>query len=112
MDRPLGDVMSESGDHSARAGAIVVGAGPGGLAAATALHRRGWSVLVLERAPVIEPIGAGIAIAPNGLRALDTIGAGAPIRALAAINGAAALRRPDGRLLAPTSGEAFVERFG
>ncbi|WP_406288293.1 FAD-dependent monooxygenase [Embleya sp. NBC_00896] len=92
--------------------AIVVGAGPGGLAAATALHRQGWSVVVLERAAVLEPIGAGIAMAPNGLRALDTIDAGAPIRALAAIQGAAALRRPDGRVLAPTSGEAFAARFG
>jgi 2-polyprenyl-6-methoxyphenol hydroxylase-like FAD-dependent oxidoreductase len=98
--------------HSARPEAIVIGAGPGGLAAAIALHRHGWSVRVLERAPIVEPIGAGIAIAPNGLRALDTIGAGASIRALAAINGSAALRRPDGRLLAPTSGAAFVARFG
>ncbi|MFE5331498.1 FAD-dependent monooxygenase [Embleya sp. NPDC056575] len=92
--------------------AIVVGAGPGGLAAATALHRKGWSVVVLERSATLEPIGAAIAIAPNGLRALDTIDAGVPLRALAAIRGAATLRRPDGRVLAPTSGEAFTARFG
>ncbi|GCD93301.1 FAD-dependent monooxygenase [Embleya hyalina] len=92
--------------------AIVVGAGPGGLAAATALHRKGWSVVVLERSATLEPIGAAIAIAPNGLRALDTIDAGTPLRALAAIRGAATLRRPDGRVLAPTSGEAFTARFG
>ncbi|MYW01655.1 FAD-dependent monooxygenase [Streptomyces sp. SID3343] len=104
--------MSEARTGTTRPDAIVVGAGVGGLAAATALHRRGWAVVVLERAPVIEPIGAGIAIAPNGLRALDTIGVSAAVRSLAAINGSAALRRPDGRLLAPTSGAAFVERFG
>ncbi|MGW9207302.1 FAD-dependent monooxygenase [Embleya sp. NPDC055664] len=92
--------------------AIVVGAGPGGLAAAGALHRKGWSVVVLERSATLEPIGAAIAIAPNGLRALDTIDAGVPLRALAAIRGAATLRRPDGRVLAPTSGEAFTARFG
>ncbi|OPC83687.1 monooxygenase [Embleya scabrispora] len=92
--------------------AIVVGAGPGGLAAATALHRKGWSVVVLERSATLEPIGAAIAIAPNGLRALDTIDAGVPLRACAAIRGAATLRRPDGRVLAPTSGEAFTARFG
>ncbi|MFF7248435.1 FAD-dependent monooxygenase [Embleya sp. NPDC008237] len=92
--------------------AIVVGAGPGGLTAATALHRKGWSVVVLERAATLEPIGAAIALAPNGLRALDAVGAGEPLRGLAAIRGAATLRRPDGRVLAPTSGEAFVERFG
>ncbi|MFI1577113.1 FAD-dependent monooxygenase [Embleya sp. NPDC020630] len=92
--------------------AIVVGAGPGGLAAATALHRKGWSVVVLERSATLEPIGAAIAIAPNGLRALDTIDAGVPLRASAAIRGAATLRRPDGRVLSPTSGEAFTARFG
>ncbi|MGC0418596.1 FAD-dependent monooxygenase [Embleya sp. AB8] len=92
--------------------AIVVGAGPGGLAAATALHRAGWSVRVLERSATLEPIGAAIVVAPNGLRALDRIGAGGPLRGLAAIKGAAELRRPDGRVLAPTSSEAFVARFG
>ncbi|MFJ8746108.1 FAD-dependent monooxygenase [Embleya sp. NPDC127516] len=92
--------------------AIIVGAGPGGLTAATALHRNGWSVLVLERAATLEPIGAAIVVAPNGLRALDAVDAGSPLRKLAAIQGAATLRRPDGRVLAPTSGEAFVERFG
>ncbi|MFE2872295.1 FAD-dependent monooxygenase, partial [Embleya sp. NPDC059259] len=92
--------------------AIVVGAGPGGLTAAIALHRRGWSVLVLERAATLEPIGAAIAVAPNGLRALDAVDAGRQLRDSAAIRGAATLRRPDGRVLAPTSAEAFVERFG
>ncbi|MFI1382509.1 FAD-dependent monooxygenase [Embleya sp. NPDC020886] len=92
--------------------AIVVGAGPGGLTAAIALHRRGWSVLVLERAATLEPIGAAIAVAPNGLRALDAVDAGRQLRDSAAIRGAATLRRPDGRVLAPTSAGAFVERFG
>lgn len=31
--------------------AVVVGAGIGGLSAALALHRQGWRVTVLERAP-------------------------------------------------------------
>lgn len=92
--------------------ALVVGAGIGGLAAAAALHGDGWAVTLLERADAVEPVGAGIAIAPNGLRALDTIGVGDRIRALSAIQGAGALRRPDGRILATTSGDAIRERFG
>ncbi|UGQ09005.1 FAD-dependent monooxygenase [Yinghuangia sp. ASG 101] len=92
--------------------AVVVGAGIGGLAAACALHRDGWEVTVLERRLPVEPVGAGIAIAPNGLRALDTIGAGDRVRGLAAVQGAAALRRPDGRVLATTSPDAFRARFG
>ncbi|HSA51879.1 MAG TPA: FAD-dependent monooxygenase, partial [Yinghuangia sp.] len=97
---------------SRRPNAVVVGAGIGGLAAACALHRDGWTVTVLEKRLPIEPVGAGIAIAPNGLRALDTIGVGDRIRQLAAIQGSAALRRPDGRILATTSADAFRARFG
>ena len=56
--------------------AVVIGAGIAGLAAAAGLHAAGWDVTVCERAAAIEPVGSGLALAPNGLRALDTIGAG------------------------------------
>lgn len=92
--------------------AVVVGAGIGGLATAAALHRDGWAVTVLEKHLPIEPIGAGISIAPNGLRALDTIGAGDRVRRLAAMHGDADLRRPDGRVVAGSSADAFHNRFG
>ncbi|KAJ3337666.1 hypothetical protein HDU93_000744 [Gonapodya sp. JEL0774] len=42
--------------------AVIVGAGLGGLAAALALRREGWSVTVLEQAPVIGEVGAGIRV--------------------------------------------------
>ncbi|MZE76457.1 NAD(P)-binding protein, partial [Streptomyces sp. SID5475] len=45
--------------------AVVIGGGIGGLTAAAALHRHGWSVTVLERSAALEPVGAGIALAPN-----------------------------------------------
>jgi 2-polyprenyl-6-methoxyphenol hydroxylase-like FAD-dependent oxidoreductase len=63
--------------------ALVIGAGIGGLATAAGLHAAGWDVRVCERAAAIEPVGSGLALAPNGLRALDTIGAGDGLRALA-----------------------------
>ncbi|MFH8409920.1 FAD-dependent oxidoreductase [Streptomyces sp. NPDC018019] len=63
--------------------AIVIGGGIGGLTAAVALHRQGWEVTVLERAASLEPVGAGIALAPNAQRALDTIGVGDAVRAMA-----------------------------
>ena len=52
----------------------VVGGGIGGLATATALARRGARVELLERAPELREVGAGLQITPNGLavlRALD-----------------------------------------
>ncbi|MEU3987526.1 hypothetical protein AB0F24_03910 [Streptomyces platensis] len=33
------------------------------------MDRRGWSVTVLERAAALEPVGAGIGLAPNAQRA-------------------------------------------
>ncbi len=60
---------------------MVIGAGIGGLAAAAGLRSAGWDVTVCERAASLEPVGAGLGLAPNGLRALDVIGAGDALRA-------------------------------
>jgi len=77
----------------------VIGAGIGGLAAAVALGQRGWQVELFERSPEIAPVGAGIAVAPNGLRALDVVGLGGAVRERAVRQGAGGYRRPDGRWL-------------
>ncbi|MFF0247695.1 FAD-dependent monooxygenase [Streptosporangium sandarakinum] len=92
--------------------AVVVGAGIGGLTAAVALRRRGWEVTVFERAPSLEPVGSGLAIAANALRALDTIGVGDDIRRLSAVQGEAGIRRADGRWLMRTTEEATSARHG
>ncbi|MGH3321482.1 MAG: FAD-dependent monooxygenase [Streptosporangiaceae bacterium] len=96
----------------AAAAAAVVGAGIGGLAAAAALHRRGWRVDVCERAQTLEPVGAGIALAPNALRALDTIDAGDALRAHAAIQGRGGIRHPRGGWMTRTDTGAVRARFG
>ncbi|GGQ00092.1 FAD-dependent monooxygenase [Streptosporangium pseudovulgare] len=92
--------------------AVVVGAGIGGLTAAVALRRRGWEVTVFERAPSLEPVGSGLGIAANALRALDTIGIGDDIRRLSAVQGEAGVRRADGRWLMRTTEEATSARHG
>ena len=53
---------------------LIAGGGIGGLAAACALARQGFSVRVLEQAPEFREIGAGIQLGPNIFRALDKIG--------------------------------------
>jgi 2-polyprenyl-6-methoxyphenol hydroxylase-like FAD-dependent oxidoreductase len=55
-------------------GVIVVGGGIGGLSAAFALTRQGMRVRVLERAKEFGEVGAGIQIAPNCTRILDSYG--------------------------------------
>ena len=55
---------------------IVAGGGIGGLAAALSLVRQGLSVTVLEQAPEIGEIGAGIQLGPNAFHAFDALGVG------------------------------------
>src|SRR6185369_1469055 len=55
---------------------IVAGGGIGGLAAALALARKGFRVLVLEQAREFGEIGAGIQLAPNAWHAIDALGVG------------------------------------
>ncbi|MFI7238880.1 FAD-dependent monooxygenase [Streptomyces cyaneofuscatus] len=92
--------------------AVVVGGGIGGLAAAVALNRRGWRVTVCERAPVLTGIGAGIVLAPNALRALDSIGLGPDVWAGNALLGPVGLRTPDGTWLSRTGAGAMASRYG
>ncbi|WP_323808810.1 FAD-dependent monooxygenase [Nostoc sphaeroides] len=51
----------------------IVGAGPGGLAAAIALRSQGIDVQIYEKAQEFRPAGTGLGLAPNGLNFLDAI---------------------------------------
>jgi glycine/D-amino acid oxidase-like deaminating enzyme len=45
----------------------IVGGGVGGLATALALERRGAEIVVGERSPALNEIGAGLYLSPNCL---------------------------------------------
>ena len=53
---------------------VVAGAGIGGLAAALALARRGFRVVLLEAAQRLEEVGAGIQLSPNASHILTALG--------------------------------------
>lgn len=92
--------------------ALVIGGGIGGLTAAIALHQRGWTVTVLERAASLEPVGAGIGLSPNSQRALDVIGLGDQVRDLGAWQGGqGGMRSPSGRWLARTDVAEMADKF-
>src|SRR5512144_2382000 len=59
---------------------LVSGGGIGGLAAALALTRQGFAVKVLEQAPELGEIGAGIQLGPNAFAAFDALGVGPKAR--------------------------------
>lgn len=54
---------------------LIAGGGIGGLTAALALLKAGHTVKVLEKAPEIAEVGAGLQISPNGMKVLDALGA-------------------------------------
>jgi salicylate hydroxylase len=60
---------------------IIAGAGIGGLTAALALARKGFPVTVLEAAPRLEEIGAGVQLSPNATRVLLGFGLGPALKA-------------------------------
>lgn len=59
---------------------IVVGGGIGGLSLARELGRIGLSVIVLERAPGLATVGAGIIMNPNAMAVLEANGLAACVR--------------------------------
>ncbi|MBD2449784.1 FAD-dependent monooxygenase [Nostoc sp. FACHB-152] len=54
----------------------IIGAGPGGLAAAIALSNLGLDVQVYEQAQEFRPAGTGLGLTPNGLTCLEAIAPG------------------------------------
>ena len=93
---------------------LVAGGGIGGLAAALGLAQTGYSVIVLEKAPRLGEIGAGIQIAPNGFRCFDTLGLGEAARAAAVqIDKLRLMDAMDAREITQVDlGDAFRKRFG
>jgi salicylate hydroxylase len=93
---------------------LVAGGGIGGLSAALALVRQGFNVKVLEQAPELGEIGAGIQLGPNAFHAFDALGIGEKARARAVYTDEMVMHDAvDGALVGriPT-GEAFIKRFG
>ena len=93
---------------------LVAGGGIGGLAAALALVRRGFRVKVLEQAPEIGEIGAGIQLGPNAFHAFDALGVGDKARSRAVYTDHMVMHDAVDESLVgeiPT-GEAFRQRFG
>ena len=58
---------------------IVIGAGIGGLAAARAMALRGARVTVLEQAPEISEVGAGLQLSPNAMAVIRALGLDEPL---------------------------------
>lgn len=93
---------------------LVAGGGIGGLAAALALVRQGFTVKVLEQAPEIGEIGAGIQLGPNAFHAFDALGVGDKARGRAVYTDYMVMHDAldEYQVGKIPTGEAFIKRFG
>jgi 2-polyprenyl-6-methoxyphenol hydroxylase-like FAD-dependent oxidoreductase len=92
--------------------ATIIGAGIAGTATAIGLTRAGWHVTVHERATHPETSGAALGMWPTAVTALDELGVGDAVRAVATPQRAGTVRRPDGTLLATLDAERITRHPG
>jgi salicylate hydroxylase len=93
----------------------IVGGGIGGAAAAAALVQRGMDVRLYEQAAALTEVGAGVAIQPNGVRAMQGLGLDDELRRLGARFVDPQFRRRDGSFAAamwPPELASRIEFFG
>lgn len=99
---------------SERKRVLVAGAGIGGLTGALALLRRGFAVDILEKAPVLGEVGAGVQISPNAMRVLADLGVAKEIADVCFIPKAREmlLWSTGYKSTAPAKNEEMVARYG
>jgi salicylate hydroxylase len=92
----------------------IIGAGPGGLAAAIALQKQGFDVQVYEKAQELRPAGTGLGLLPNGLNCLEAIEpglveaikrSGCPVRQ-------AILKNINGETIRANPTSRYLEKYG
>ncbi|PKW18319.1 FAD-dependent oxidoreductase [Saccharopolyspora spinosa] len=93
---------------------VVVGAGLGGLCAALSLRQRGLRVTVVEAAPQLGEIGAGIQTAPNASRILIGLGLRAQLERVRTEPQDQVRRRwADGSIIAQLPlGQRVIDQYG
>ncbi|HEY0656713.1 MAG TPA: FAD-dependent monooxygenase [Chryseosolibacter sp.] len=90
----------------------IVGGGIGGLTLAIALQRKGFSVSVFEGAPALKPLGAGLTLAANAVKALVQIGIADPILQAGKVLEALIIKDQKGKILTQTNAGELSQKLG
>jgi len=90
----------------------VLGAGIGGLSVAIAMQHKGFEVAVYENASQIKPLGAGLGMAANAIKAFYEIGIGDKIVQAGKILKSLAVKTSTGRILSNADSEKISQKLG
>lgn len=90
----------------------VLGAGIGGLSVAIAMQRKGFQVSVYENASQIKPLGAGLGMAANAIKAFYEIGIGDEIVKAGKVLKSLAIKTADGSILSHADSEKISQKLG
>lgn len=90
----------------------ILGGGIGGLTLAIALQRKNFDVVVYESAPQWKPLGAGIGLAGNAVKAFREIGIEQDVLAVGKVLKKVVIRNKKGKALMVTDSEEISRRFG
>lgn len=90
----------------------IVGGGIGGLTLGIALQRKGYNVSIFEGAPALKPLGAGITLAGNAVKALVQIGIAEQVVAAGKILQALIIKDQKGNILTQSNAEELSRKFG
>ncbi len=93
-------------------GVVIIGGGIGGLCAAIALRQAGLEVAVYERADAYRPLGAGLSLWPNAMRAFAALGLDREVAAAGASWRETVMHRWDGKVLSRLPVEVLCREMG
>lgn len=91
---------------------MIIGAGIAGLTAAIALSRLGHRVRIFERYPSVEPLGAGLILWSNAIKALRHIGREPDVLEIGQPLSSMAIVSSDGRILGKTDAAQLSSTAG
>ena len=90
----------------------IIGAGIGGLTLAVALRRKGIEATVFEQAPHIKPLGAGLGLGANAVKAFTEIGIQQDVLKAGKVLKKLFIKDKKGRVLTETDSEQISRKFG
>jgi 2-polyprenyl-6-methoxyphenol hydroxylase-like FAD-dependent oxidoreductase len=90
----------------------IAGAGIGGLSLAIAMQRKGFDVIVYENAWQLKPLGAGLVLAANAIKAFNEIGIGNEVLKAGKKLKSLQIKDHRGNVLSSVDSEVVTEKLG